>query len=95
MNRTKYFSTRTFGGHMAKVGMVVIVATPCAWPVGVSVRAGLIDVILEDDTIGIQAIGEKSTWDGYRAPSTSLSFVETKTMEDIEAMPSGSWTWPV
>lgn len=83
----RYTSESTFGGQRASVGRVVVVAREVTRGGRVELRAGIIATILPSGEPSIDVIGLSDALQG--AP-----FVETKTPEDAEAMPAGSWTWP-
>jgi hypothetical protein len=80
----KYATTKTFDGQRASLGRVVI-ARSC----GGILEGGMIVALTDDD----ERVFVRLLDSAY--VSSCLAFVPTKTEEDINALPEGSWTWPV
>jgi hypothetical protein len=79
-----YASKDPKGGQRPSVGRAVVIR-----PEGEAlVEAATITRIPNDDSIEIT-----SMYDGREYGD--LTFVETRTEADIEALPPNAWTWPV
>lgn len=78
----KYASNEKYDGQRAYITAPVVVNTEEN-----GLCAGIIDNLWADDVF----IVVPSEGPG----ATSLPFHPTQTVEEIEAMPVGCWTWPV
>lgn len=79
-----YASEEKFGGQRASVGRAVVLRDDA----GDEVEAGVVTLIPADRRMTIT-----SSLSGV--DFEDLTFVETKTEAEVDALPPKSWTWPV
>jgi hypothetical protein len=85
----KYATTRTFDGQRARVGMIVVMRDKNFELVAAMVVK--IDNDYGDERVYVESMERSRSDNDIRL----LKFVPTKTEADINALPEGSWTWPV
>lgn len=83
----KYASEQKYDGQRASIGRIVVIRTEES-----GLAAGIVDGIGYDgengEVVWIAEAGEIGCVE-------ALAFHPTQSAEDIEAMPVGTWTWPV
>ena len=85
----KYATTRTFDGHRASLGKIVVMRDK-----NFELVAGM--VVKIDNDYGDERVYVESMERGRSDNDIRLlKFAVTKTEEDVNALPEGSWTWPV
>ncbi len=91
---SKYVTTQMFGDRRASVRMAVVVCVAKHNDgLGTCLKAGIIVAISSDRDIPYIRIFQVDDSASYAI--TSLEFVETNTVGDIERLPVGTWTWPM
>lgn len=86
---SSYATKQAFGGRRAAVTDTVVLAVRQHDGEGVCLRAGMVEAI----SGGHDRPYFRDPRDG--AVSMDWMFRETRTVEEIEALPIGSWTWPI
>lgn len=88
---SKYATTQTFGGHLAAVGMTVVLSQPRHdKKPGTCLRAGMIVAVSSTtDTPWVMDLKHPELC------SKDVRFVSTNTEAQINDMPPHTWTWPL
>ena len=79
----KYATERTFDGQRASLGRTVIVRFKRQ-----DLEAGVVTSIMGNDDVALRGLESERR-------SCVVTFIQTKTEDDIRRLPEGSWTWPV
>ncbi len=99
-----YATKQKFGGQVASVGRVVLLmARSVKDKTSGCLHAGVISGISSSkDLPYIRDLRTDLRFDPWDKPylhrdfaEDAWNFVETSTVAEVEAMPLGSWTWPV
>lgn len=85
MSKSSQYATRQpFAGQRASIGRAVL----CVLHNRDTLLPGTIVAIAENDDKPVIQAGDGSSFRG------TLNFFPTRTVEDLDCMPTSSWTWP-